>query len=190
MQVNTNPNPSPSLDQAQECDSEIRIELDHLLLAIEAIDLQATDVILELIKELSLTSLIPNRVSLWRLRNTNPYRRNYQRGTLTMAESSALIQIICHIARRINTLLRLLVTTSYQVSVGKIEVLGLQQNQLYLETYLQQFHDLFISRMAPSTALEGLDVKNLASQLLVKLLFCSGAMGETRLRNALTSHYR
>lgn len=175
------------LPQAQGCSSAVRVDLDHLLLAIEAIDLQATDVILDLVDQLSLTEIIPNRVSLWRMRNTNPYRRNYQRGNLSWEEAKALVIIICRIAQRINTQLRLLVNTNHQLSEQKIEALGLQQNLFYLESYLLQFHDLFLSRMRSPTLLNDDEIRDLAIHLLTQLLFCSGSLGEQRLWSNLRS---
>jgi hypothetical protein len=169
------------LPQTQGCGSSVRIDLDHLLLAIEAIDLQATDVILELVDQLNLGEIIPNRVSLWRLRNTNPYRRNYQRGTLSWEEARALVLIVCNIAQKINTHLRLLVNTDYQLYEGKIESLGLHQNLGYLNAYLQQFHDLFLSRMRSPSVLSDREIKDLAIHLLVQLLFSSGGLGTQRL---------
>jgi hypothetical protein len=179
--------PDVQLPQTQGCSSELRVDLDHLLLAIEAIDLQATDVILELVDQLSLTETIPNRVSLWRMRNTNPDRRNYQRGNLSWEEAKALVVIICNIAQRINTQLRLLVNTNHQLSEQKIEALGLQQNLFYLEAYLHQFHDLFLSRMRSPAALNDDQIKDLAIHLLTQLLFCSGSLGEQRLWSNLLS---
>ncbi len=191
MQANTLLNsqtyPDLPMPQTQGCGSTVRIELDHLLLAIEAIDLQATDVILELVAEIGLSEIIPNRVSLWRLRNTNPYRHNYQRGILTWEEAKALVMIICNIARRINTHLRLLVTTEYQVSENKIEALGLQQNLSYLDAYLNQFHDLFLSRMRSPSILNDQEIRDLSIHLLTQLLFCSGSLGEQRLWSNLLS---
>lgn len=179
--------PDLQLPQTQGCDSIVRIDLDHLLLAIEAIDLQATDAILQLVEQLNLSETIPNRVSLWRMRNTNPYRRNYQRGSLSWEEAKALVLIICNIARRINTHLRLLVTTNHQALDRKIEILGLQQNLDYLESYFQQFHDLFLSRMRSPAVLNDNDIKSLAIQMLIQLLFCSGSLGEQRLWSILSS---
>ncbi|AFY73107.1 Protein of unknown function (DUF3038) [Synechococcus sp. PCC 7502] len=185
MQANTLQLPQPSIElqlpQTQGCSPAIRVDLDHLLLAIEAIDLQATEVILELVEQLALNDVIPNRVSLWRMRNTNPYRRNYQRGTMTWQEAKAIVVIICHIARRINTHLRLLVITSYQASENKIEPLGLQNNLGYLNAYLHQFHDLFLSRMRSPSILNDQQIQDLGTHLLTQLLFCSGSLGEQRL---------
>jgi hypothetical protein len=173
------------LDSTQGCGSAVRMDLDHLLLAIESIDLQATDAILQLIPQLGLESTIPNRVTFWRIRNTNPYRRNYQRGTLSWQEAKALVLIIGAIARNLNTHLRLLVTTVQQVAENKIDILGLQQNQAYLDAYLDQFRSLYLSRMRSPSTLTTEEIEKLAIHLLTQLLFCGNSLGEQRLWNSL-----
>lgn len=172
-------------DPAWGCPRAVRVDLDNLLLAIEALDLQATEIMLYLVQQLDLESVIPNRVSLWRLRNTNPLRRNYQRATLQWDEAQALVKIICVLARQLNTQLRLLVTTSQQVSENKIDILGLQQNRLYLEFYLDRFRSLFLSRMRSPSILSDREIEDLSLHLLSQLLFCSGTAGELRLWHSL-----
>jgi hypothetical protein len=79
------------------------------------------------------------------------------------------------------------VNTNHQLSEQKIEALGLQQNLAYLEGYLNQFHDLFLSRMRSPSALNDSEIKDLAIHLLTQLLFCSGSLGEQRLWSNLLS---
>ncbi len=173
------------LDSHQGCGSSARMDLDHLLLAIEAIDLQATDAILQLIEQLELNSVITNRVALWRIRNTNPYRRNYQRGILSWDEAKALVSIIGAIARNLSTHLRTLLDTAQQVHEDKIDILGLQQNQAYLDVYQEQFRSLYLSRMRSPSVLADDEIKDLSLHLLVQLLFYSSSLGEQRLWSSL-----
>lgn len=170
----------------QECPRNVRIELDYLLLAIEALDYEAMDAVVECFTYLQLEQFVPSRVALWRLRNTNPLRKTYQRGSFTIAQAQAIVKVICTLAHRINTGLKLLVTTLQQIREGKIEVLGLQQNQAFFEEYVQRFIYLHEQRMKPglfSTA----DLRALAEDLLVQLLFSSGTAGEQRLWYSLTA---
>jgi hypothetical protein len=169
-----------------ECPRGIRIELDYLLLAMEALNPEATDAILDCLHQLELTDHIPHRVSLWRMRNTNPLRRNYQRGKFTISQAKALVKVIAALASRINTGLRLLVTTMQQVREGKIEALGLQQNQELLETYLRRFVCLHHQRMRKLPTGEE-ELKSLAQDLLLQLLFSSGTAGEQRLWYSLVA---
>jgi hypothetical protein len=177
--------PIPANLVSRGCPRIVRMDLDNLVLALEAIDLQVTDVMLYLVPQLNLEQTIPNRVSFWRLRNTNPLRRNYQRTSLEWEEAKALVTLICHIASQLNTHLRLLVSTCEQIDENKIDALGLQQNRLFVEVYLEQFRSLYKSRMRLPIALSDRELKELSLQLLDQLLFISGTAGTVRLWHGL-----
>jgi Protein of unknown function (DUF3038) len=177
--------PIPTNLSSRGCPRSVRMDLDNLVLALEAIDLEVTDVMLYLVTELHLEAAIPNRVSFWRLRNTNPLRSNYQRSSLEWNEATALVTLICHVAVQLNTHLRLLVTTCEQISDNKIDALGLQQNRLYVDTYVEQFRSLYKSRMRLPLVLSEVELKDLSLQLLNQLLFSSGVAGGARLWHAL-----
>lgn len=172
-------------DFARGCPRSVRMDIDHLLLAIEALDLEAVDAMIALIEQLGLEKTIPSRVAFWRLRNTNPLRRNYQRATLNSDELKALVKIVCVIAKQVDTGLRMLLSTHQQMLEGKIEALGLQQNQAFLENYIDRFKSLYISRMRSPSPLSPEDIRELALQMLTRLLLCSGVAGEYRLWNSL-----
>jgi Protein of unknown function (DUF3038) len=177
--------PIPTDLSTRGCPRSVRMDLDNLVLALEAIDLQVTDVMLYMVTELHLEAAIPNRVSFWRLRNTNPLRRNYQRTSLEWDEARALVTLICHVAVQLNTHLRLLITTCEQISEHKIDALGLQQNRLYVDAYVEQFRSLYKSRMRLPLILNEAELKDLSLQLLNQLLFSSGTAGEARMWHAL-----
>ena len=172
-------------DFVRGCPRTVRMDIDHLLLAIEALDLEAVEVMLVLIDQLELQKTIPSRVAFWRLRNTNPLRRNYQRASLSWDELKALVKITCTIAKQLDTGLRLLISTHQQMLEGKIEALGLQQNQGFLESYISRFQALYVSRMRSPSPLSESEVRDLALQLLTRLLLSSGVAGEYRLWNSL-----
>ncbi len=172
-------------DFVRGCPRSVRMDIDHLLLAIEALDLEAVEVMLLLIEQLDLQKIIPSRVAFWRLRNTNPLRRNYQRASLSWDELRALVKMLCNLAVQLDTGLRLLISTHQQMTDGKIEALGLQQNQAFLENYLDRFTSLYIGRMRSPSPLTKDEIRELAMQLLTRLLLCSGIAGEYRLWNSL-----
>lgn len=191
MQLNISKTDQASLDLpipqgfAKECPRSLRMDLDHLLLAVEAIDLQGNEAMLYLVQTLQLEKVIPNRVSFWRIRNTNPMRRNYQRASLSWDEAMALVLIICALAKQLNTVLRLLISTLHQIQEGKLEALGLQQNQFYVEGYLGRFRSLYLSRMRSPSILTDTEIDDLAIHTLTQLLFCSGVKGDQRLWHSL-----
>ena len=172
-------------DFVRGCPRSVRMDIDHLLLAIEALDLEAVEVMLALIEQLNLGKTIPSRVAFWRLRNTNPLRRNYQRASLNWDELKALVKIVCNLSSQLGTGLRLLISTDQQMTEGKIEALGLQQNQAFLGNYIERFTSLYIGRMRSPAPLNKQEISELALQLLTRLLLCSGIAGEFRLWNSL-----
>ena len=172
--------PTPSLaDEA--CPRRARLEIDLLLLAIEALDLSGSEAILSVANELELQSIIKNRVSLWRLRSTNPLRRYSQRRPLTLTEAKALVMVGCYLARRLTVLIRQLLLAYQQLSDKQLSM----EHHFRLSEYLERFRAHFRSRMNPKRAIvaaynsdEKLD--ELALNLLTQLLFCTGTYGMQR----------
>lgn len=171
------------MEFAQGCPRSIGMQLDHLMLAIEAMNLEGVEALLAAVEELGLGKWIPHRVAFWQLRNTNPLRKQHQRDRLQWEEAKALVGIVCRVAQQLNTALRFLVMTHQQVLEGKIEALGLQQNQAYLDFYTDRFRELYQVRMR--SKLSDRDSTDLANYLLLQLLFVSGSGGDQRLWHSL-----
>jgi hypothetical protein len=176
---------SPGLP-SDECPRRARIQLDLLLLAIEALDLVGSEAMLATSRDLALDGLVKDRVHLWLLRGTNPMRRYSQRRPLHLEEAKALVMIICTLSRRLTVLMRQLLV-GYQQLVDKQLSLD---HHFRLADYLLRFRSHFRSRMNPSRAgviAYSSDDKldELALQLLQQLLLCSGVLGPQRLWSSL-----
>ncbi|MEA5501166.1 DUF3038 domain-containing protein [Limnoraphis robusta] len=163
------------------CPRRTRLQIDLMLLAIEALYLGGSEHMLALIPQLELQDIIKNRVVLWQLRSTNPLRRNSQRRPLSLSEAKALVVIICSLGRRLTVRIRQLLMDYEQM---KKKQKPIEQN-LQLSNYLERFRAHFRSRMNPRRAgvmayssNEKLDA--LAMDLLRKLLFCTGTAGMQR----------
>lgn len=172
--------PDPAID-GKQCPRRSRVQIDLILLAIEALDLGGSEAILTFAEELDLKGIIKNRVNLWRMRSTNPMRRANIRRPLSITEAKALVVIACYIARRLTVTIRQLLMMCQQLDEKQIP---LEQN-LRLSNYLERFRAHFKSRMNPRrsgvlalTSDEKLD--ELAINLLGKLLFCTGTTGMQR----------
>lgn len=185
------------------CPRRTRLHLDLILLAIEALDLGGSEAILYAAQELSLQSIIPNRVVLWRLRSTNPLRKFSQRRPMTLVEAKALVAIACNLARRLTVLIRQLLLADQQLTEKQLSA----EHHFRLAEYLERFRAHFRSRMNPRrigaiqqyfkiNLAEGLTMKDwtesssaysdeklnqLALSLLGQLLFCTGTAGMQRL---------
>jgi hypothetical protein len=164
------------------CPRRARLQIDLILLAIEALDLSGSEAILKAAKELELQSIIKNRVMLWRLRSTNPFRRNSQRRPLTLAEGKALVLIACNLARRLTVLIRQLLLAHQQLQEKQLS----PDHHFRLAEYLERFRAHFRARMNPKRAgVMAYDtdekLNELALLLLGQLLFCTGTSGSQRL---------
>lgn len=166
----------------QVCPSRTRIQLDMLLLALEALDLDASETLLKGLRELQLQSVIKNRIQLWRLRNTNPLRRFKQRHSLSLDEGKALVALTCFMARRQTGSVRQLLMAYEQLQAQQLSV----EHHFHLSQYLERFRGHFRSRMNPNrTAIaiyrEDEQLNRLGMDLLSKILFCTGTSGTQRL---------
>ncbi|MBC7825341.1 MAG: DUF3038 domain-containing protein, partial [Candidatus Parcubacteria bacterium] len=156
--------------------------IDLLLLAIGALDLGTSEAILSTAEDLDLRRIIKNRVILWRLRSTNPFRRYSQRRPLTLIEAKALVVITCYLARRLTVLVRQLLLAQQQLNEKQLSA----EHHFRLSEYLERFRAHFRGRMNARRAgvmVYSSDEKldELALDLLAQLLFCTGTSGMQRL---------
>jgi hypothetical protein len=172
--------PDPEIAE-QICPKRARLQIDLMLLAIEALDLGGSEAILAVADELELNEIIKNRVSLWRMRSTNPMRKYSQRRPLTLVEAKALVVIACNLARRLTVLIRQLLIAQQQLREKDLAYM----HHFRLSDYLERFRAHFRARMNPRRAAvaaynsdEKLDA--LAIHLLEQLLFCTGTAGAQR----------
>ncbi|NEO32065.1 MAG: DUF3038 domain-containing protein [Symploca sp. SIO3C6] len=163
------------------CPPRTRQQIDLILLAIEALELGGSEAMLYAAKELELQDIITNRVVLWRLRCTNPWRRSYTRRPLQLEEAKAMVVITSHLARRMTVLIRQLLMAYQQLNDKQLPL----EQHLRLSEYLERFRTHFRSRMNPRrakvTAYSSDEKLNeLALSLLNQLLFCTGTSGMQR----------
>ncbi|MBD2099679.1 DUF3038 domain-containing protein [Leptolyngbya sp. FACHB-261] len=160
-----------------ECPRRTRIQLDLLLLSIESVERLGAEAMLYAAKDLQLQHLIKNRVVLWRLRSTSPYRRQTQRRPLSLDEAKALTLVTCYLARRLTVLIRQLLLAQQQLNE---QGLGVEQH-FRLNDYLERFRSYFRKRMQPRRLMDDAKLNEMAIELLNKLLLCSGTAGPARL---------
>jgi Protein of unknown function (DUF3038) len=174
----------PDVDlSAQFCSPRIPQQIDLLLLALEALELGGSEYMLAAAQELGLQKIIKNRVSLWRLRSTNPWRRSYRRNVLSTDEAKALVTIVGDRAKKLMVLIRQLLIAEQQMLEKGLPI----ENHFRLSEYLERFQAHFRSRMNPRRAKVSVylssekQLNDLALSLLSKLLFCTGTKGVERL---------
>ncbi|OKH15249.1 hypothetical protein NIES208_12690 [[Limnothrix rosea] IAM M-220] len=194
------PNPSPSqlstseqpyllrnlpdiLPEGKAFPRRAQQQIDLLLLALEALELGGSELMLASAKRLELDSIITNRVALWRLRCSNPWRRSHTHRDLTPTQAKALVLIVGDRAKQLTALLRQLLLAEQQVRSRQLPF----DSHFRLSEYLERFRAHFKSRMNSRRVRVMLynqskqDLNELALDLLQKLLFCTGTVGTQRL---------
>lgn len=177
--------PDPTLVK-EGCPLRTRQRIDLILLAIEALELGGSEVMLAVARDLGLQDIVKNRVVLWRLRCTNPWRRAHTRRSLSLDEAKALVLITTHLTRRMTVVIRQLLLAHQQLNEKQLSV----EHHFRLSEYLERFRAHFRSRMNPrraKVAAYNSDEKlnELALSLLGQLLFCTGTLGTQRLWTSL-----
>jgi hypothetical protein len=176
----------PQAPDAQQLDN-IKAHLDLVLLALEALANISSEAILKAVQELNLETLIADRVSLWRLRQSNPLRKSSGgRKKLDIEEARSLVLIICHLAREHQELIRRAVSLLEQMTEQERE----PHRSALLGDYLDNFSNTYQERMAVTEPEKAKDLSQLALKLLIDLLFYSAENGHRRLWLALLDRSR
>lgn len=177
--LNTLPDVSMTTER---CSPHVQQQIDLILLAIEALELGASEHMLAMVKQMELQDIIQNRVSLWRLRCSNPWRRSYTRDFLTLDQAKALMLLAGYRAKQQMVLIRQLLIAEQQMRKKKLPL----DNHFRLSEYLERFRAHFRSRMNRRRAKVAIylaseeQLNELAISLLTKLLFCTGTKGIER----------
>lgn len=171
----------------QRCSLRLQQHLDLILLAIEALELGASEGMLATAKQLELQDTIKNRLALWRLRCANPWRRSYTRNSLTLEQAKALAIIANYRAKQLTVPIRQLLFAEQQMREKGLP----PENHYLLSEYLDRFCSHFRSRMNPRRAKVSVylasedELNELALSLLKQLLFCTGTSGMQRFWSSL-----
>ena len=159
----------------------IKCHLDLVLLALEAIANISSEAIIKAAQDLNLESVIGDRITLWRLRSSNPKRKSSGgRKKLDVEEARSLVLIICYLANQHQELLRRGVSLLEATEQNK----PLERTAL-LDNYLDRFINYYHERIAEPPHISPEFLSNLAYKLLIDLLFYSGQNGHHLLWGAI-----
>ncbi len=156
----------------------IKAQLDLVLLALETLTGIGSEAMLTAAIDLGLESKVPDRVALWRLRQSNPLRKGQGgRKKLDVEEARSLVLIICHLAKQHQELIRRAVSLLEQMAETNRE----PHQAALLGDYIDAFCNTYQERMEEDEKISTDLLTHLALKLLVDLLFYSGPGGHRRL---------
>ncbi|MEH2094632.1 hypothetical protein CDG77_04050 [Nostoc sp. 'Peltigera membranacea cyanobiont' 213] len=160
----------------------IKTQLDLVLLALETLTGIGSEAMLSAATDLNLESRVPDRVALWRLRQSNPLRKGQGgRKKLDVEEARSLVLIICYLAKQHQELIRRAVGLLEQMAENNRE----PHQAALLGDYIDAFCNTYQDRMEEDEKISTDLLTNLALKLLVDLLFYSAPGGHRRLWLAL-----
>ncbi|MEH1872008.1 DUF3038 domain-containing protein [Nostoc sp.] len=160
----------------------IKTQLDLVLLALETLTGIGSEAMLSAATDLNLESRVPDRVALWRLRQSNPLRKGQGgRKKLDIEEARSLVLIICYLAKQHQELIRRAVGLLEQMAENNRE----PHQTALLGDYIDAFCNTYQERMEEDEKISTDLLTNLALKLLVDLLFYSVPGGHRRLWLAL-----
>jgi hypothetical protein len=161
---------------------DIKCHLDLVLLALEAIANISSEAMIQAAQDLHLESVIGDRLTLWRLRSSNPKRKTTGgRKKLDVEEARSLVLIICYLANQHQELLRRAVSLLEQVT----EQNKLPHQTALLGNYLDRFINFYQERIINPQNISSESLAYLAWKLLGDLLFYSGHNGHRLLWGAI-----
>ena len=70
-----------------------------MLLILETIDLNGIHSLYSISNRLNLDNVLPNKVTIWKLRNNNPLRKSFVNNNIKLEEFDALIQITVELSK-------------------------------------------------------------------------------------------
>lgn len=173
------------LNRAQPDSSQldnIKTQIDLVLLALESLAGIGSEAMLQAASALNLESKIPDRVTLWRLRQSNPLRKGEGgRKKLDIEEARSLVLIGCFLAKQHQELIRRAIDLLEQAAQNDSE----PHKTAMLGDYLDAFNNTYLERMEDDRNISTENLTQLAFKLLVDLLFYSSPGGHRRLWLAL-----
>ncbi|MFM5900422.1 MAG: DUF3038 domain-containing protein [Dolichospermum sp.] len=170
--------PAPSTIQWEN----IKTQLDLTLLALETLTGIGSEAMLSAAVSLNLESKIPDRVALWRLRQSNPLRKGQGgRKKLDVEEARSFVLIICYLAKQHQELIRRAVDLLAEMTANNQK----PHQTALLGDYIDGFCNTYQERMQEEVTISAELLTKLALKLLINLLFYSATGGHRRLWLAL-----
>ncbi|MDA9745854.1 DUF3038 domain-containing protein [Prochlorococcus sp. AH-736-K20] len=152
-------------------------KLDLLLLILETIDLNGIESLYTLSNRLNLNNVLPNKVTIWKLRNNNPLRKSYVTNSIKLNEFDALIRITVEMSKYLYPYIR-------EILKSKEDI---EENSVIWNDFTKRFIELIKERFN----LDSMRVKKLLNQaendeIIIKSLlilsFCISNQGYQKLK--------
>ena len=146
----------------------------------ETIDLNGIQSFYAIANRLNLKDVLPNKITIWKLRNNNPLRKSYVNNKLKLNEFEALIKITVEMSKYLYPYIREILKSKEDIEVNP--VIWNDFNKRFIELIKERFN------------IESMRVKKLTNQVendeiiiksLLTLSLCISNDGYLKLKNFL-----
>ena len=155
-------------------------KLDLLLLILETIDLNGIQSLFALSNRLNLNDVLPNKVTIWKLRNSNPLRKSYVNNNIKPNEFDALIKITVEMSKYLYPYIREILKSKEDLDENS--VIWNDFKKRFIELINERFNkdSMRVAKILNQTENEEIIVKS-----LLTLSLCISNNGYQKLKNLL-----
>ena len=151
-----------------------------MLLILETIDLNGIHSLYAISNRLNLNDVLPNKVTIWQLRNNNPLRKSYVNNNIKLDEFEALIKITVELSRYLYPYIRDILQS--KEGLEKNSVIWNDFNKRFIELIKERFN---IESMRVKKLLNQTENDEIVIKCLLTLSLCISNQGYQKLKNFL-----
>ena len=146
----------------------------------ETIDLNGIQTLYAISNRLNLNDILPNKITIWKLRNNNPLRKSYVNNNIKPDEFDALIKITVEMSRNLYPYIREILQS--KENLDKNSVIWNDFNNRFIELIKERFN---LDSMKVQKLLNQTENYEIVIKSLLTLSLCISNQGFQKLKNFL-----
>ena len=150
------------------------------MLILETIDLNGIQSLYALSNRLNLNNVLPNKVTIWKLRNNNPLRKSYVGNNIKLNEFNALVRITVEMSKYLYPYIREILKSKEDIE--EYSVTWNDFNKRFIELIKERFNT---DSMRVKKLLNQAENDEIIIKSLLILSFCISNQGYQKLKNFL-----
>ena len=147
---------------------------------LETIDLNGIGSLYALSQRLNLNDVLPNKITIWKIRNNNPLRKSYINNNIKLEEFDALIKITVELSKYLYPYIREIIQSKEDAK--KNSIIWNDFNKRFLELINERFN---INSMRVKKLLNQTENDEIIIKSLLTLSLCISNEGYKKLKNFL-----
>ena len=150
------------------------------MLTLETIDLNCAQSLLNLSNNLNLNKILPNKVTIWKLRNNNPMRKSYINNKITIESFDALTQLTVEMSKALYPYIRKILQSRDDLDNNPYAWNDFKKRFIELISERLNINSMRVQKLMDPNANDEILIKN-----LLTLALCCSDKGYQKLRTSL-----